>query len=124
PVCNYDFYPTLMDLVKAKPNKQAFDGVSIASILKNPRTKSPERAFYWHYPLENPHFLGGRSAGSIRKGDWKLIQFFDDKTIELYNLKDDAGEEKNLANNNPKKVKELIGDLQTWRKDVGVEEKY
>jgi arylsulfatase A-like enzyme len=118
PVCNYDFYPTLMELVKAKPNTQKFDGISIASTLKNSSKALPLRTFYWHYPLEKPHFLGGRSAGSIRKGDWKLIEFFDDKSIELYNLKDDLSESNNLSARQPDKVIELRKDLAAWRKRV------
>lgn len=119
PVCNYDFYPTLMELTGAKPNDQKFDGISIAPVLKNPTINTSERTFYWHYPLDKPHFLGGRSAGSIRKGDWKLIQFFDDNTIELYNLKQDIGESNNLASSKPDKVKELMKDLENWRAEVG-----
>ena len=119
PVCNYDFYPTLMELTGAGSNNQKFDGISLAPVLKNPAKATPERTFYWHYPLDKPHFLGGRSSGSIRKGDWKLIQFFDDKTLELYNLKQDEGEKNNLAAQNPAKVKELVNDLESWRKNVG-----
>lgn len=122
PVCNYDFYPTLMDLIGAKPNHQAFDGISLAGLLKNPEQKGPERTFYWHYPLDKPHFLGGRSAGSIRRGDWKLIQFYDDGTIELYNLKADIGEMHNLAGQNPDKVNELMTALKQWRTRVGADE--
>src|SRR5690606_34400781 len=119
PVCNYDFYPTFMELVKAKPNKQEFDGISIASTLKDAGKKLPQRSFYWHYPLDKPHFLGGRSAGSIRKGDWKMIEFFDDKSIELYNLKSDPSETTNLSVKQPEKVKELSKDLAAWRSRVG-----
>ncbi|HEY0669230.1 MAG TPA: sulfatase [Sphingobacteriaceae bacterium] len=121
PVCTYDFYPTFMDLINAKPNNQQFDGVSIAGILKSPSKNSSERTFYWHYPLDAPHFLGGRSAGSIRKGDWKMIQFFDNKTTELYNLKKDEGETTNLVSQNPDKVRELEKDLENWRKNVGAD---
>lgn len=119
PVCNYDFYPTFMELIHAKPNNQQFDGISIARTLKNPAARTPQRTFYWHYPLDQPHFLGGRSAGSIRKGDWKLIQFFDNNTTELYNLKQDESETTNLVTQNPEKVRELEKDLQSWRINVG-----
>lgn len=119
PVCNYDFYPTLVELTGAKPSRQKFDGISLVPVLYNPTESIPERTLYWHYPLDRPHFLGGRSAGSIRKGDWKLIQFFDNKSIELYNLKQDIAEKNNLASRNPDKVRELIVDLENWRADVG-----
>src|SRR5690606_28595140 len=79
PVANYDFYPTLMDLIGAKRSRESFDGISVANVLKNPGEKYPERSLFWHYRLDKPHFRGGRSSGSIRKGDWKLLQFFDNK---------------------------------------------
>lgn len=118
PFSTYDLYPTLIDLVGAAPNKQKFDGISIAPVLKNSNVQFPERRFYWHYPLNQPHFLGGRSAGSIREGDWKMIEFFDDKSIELYNLKDDISESNNLANKFPEKIKHLSRSLRAWRNSV------
>lgn len=118
PMATYDFYPTLMELIGAKPNEQHLDGVSIVDALQNPGETQPERAFYWHYPLDKPHFLGGRSAGSIRKGDWKLIAFFDDRTTELYNLREDVGEQHDLAAQHPAKVAELLNELQQWQHNV------
>ncbi len=118
PVVNMDFYPTFMQVIGAKPNKQHFDGVDLTKKLENTKSKLPDRKFYWHYPLDKPHFLGGRSAGSIRDGDWKLIEFFDDNTNELYNLKEDIGEVRNLAAKNPEKVKTLSKELHAWRKEV------
>ncbi|MEC3880118.1 sulfatase-like hydrolase/transferase [Parapedobacter sp. 10938] len=119
PMATYDVYPTLMDLIDAKPNRQPFDGVSIAQTLRHPKQVPPERSFYWHYPLDKPHFLGGRSAGSIRKGDWKLIEFFDDSTTVLYNLRDDLGEQRDLAAQHPATAADLAAELQRWRQDVG-----
>lgn len=73
----------------------------------------------WYYPLDKPHFLGGRSSGAIRKGDWKLIEFFDTGQKELYNLADDISEKNNLAGTNPEEVAELQKLLNAWRKEVG-----
>ncbi|MBL7141143.1 MAG: sulfatase, partial [Planctomycetes bacterium] len=73
----------------------------------------------WHYPLAKAHFLGGRSTGAIRQGDWKLIEFFDTGEVELYNLADDIGESNNLAGAKTDKVKELRQALAAWRKAVG-----
>ncbi|MES3018497.1 MAG: sulfatase [Bacteroidota bacterium] len=120
PAVNLDFYPTFMDLIKAKPNTQKLDGISLTKVLKG-NTKTPPRNFYWHYPLNAPHFLGGRSAGSIISGDWKLIEFFDNKSVELYNLKKDISETNNLAAENPEKVNEMSAGLAKWRKDVNAQ---
>ncbi len=112
---NYDIYPTLMELIGAKNNDQIVDGKSFAGILSNINYKIPERNLYWHYPLDKPHFLGGRSAGSIVNGDWKLIEFFDTNSFELYNLKTDPGEKNNLSTKYPLKVRNFKNDLQTCR---------
>jgi len=97
--------------------------MSFSRILFSNTAKMPDRTFYWHYPLDKPHFLGGRSAGSIRHGDWKLISFFDDGHKELYNLKNDIGEKHDLAARYPDKVKELTNALVAWQKSVGATEK-
>jgi arylsulfatase A len=120
PTSNIDFYPTLCQLAGIRPNsKQHIGGVSILPLLKNPNYQLKRQAFYWHYPLDKPHFLGGRSSGAVRKGDWKLIEFFDTGDKELYNLADDISEKNNLAGTNPEKVAELQGLLKAWRKEVG-----
>jgi arylsulfatase A-like enzyme len=73
PTCNFDFYPTLAEAVGITPNPaQHMDGRSILSVLKDPENEMTPETYYWHYPLEKKHFLGGRSSGAIRHGDWKL----------------------------------------------------
>ena len=76
---------------------------------------------YWHYPLNKPHFLGGRSSGAIRQNNYKLIEFFDDGHVELYNLADDIGEKHNLSEKLSEKVAELQNRLSAWRSKVGAE---
>ena len=120
PTCNIDFYPTLLRIAGLKPDPaQYLDGVSILPLLKNPRTKLDRNTLYWHYPLKKPHFLGGRSAGAIRQGDFKLIEFFDNGKVELYNLSEDISEKNNLARKLPEKTAELQKRLTQWRMDVG-----
>lgn len=123
PVATFDFYPTFMELIGAKPNGQKLDGISFAKLLSNPSAKLRARNFYWNYPLEKPHFLGGRSAGSIRKGDWKLIEFYDKNEIQLFNLKNDPGEKNDLAAASSDRVNALKKDLIAWRKEVNAKTK-
>ncbi|RAV28208.1 sulfatase [Sinomicrobium soli] len=116
PVANYDFYPTMADWAGGTiPGHM--DGKSMVSLLKAKKRKQ-KRSFYWHYPLKKRHFLGGRSSGSIRHGDWKLIEFFDTGKYELYNLKDDPGEQNNLVHQSPEKAHRLQKRLAQWRKEV------
>ena len=120
PVSNIDFYPTFLQLASLKADqRQRLDGLSILPLLKNPKAKLARNTLYWHYPLKKPHFLGGRSTGAIRQGSFKLIEYFDKGTVELYNLADDIAEQHNLAKKLPKKAVELQKRLKSWRRDVG-----
>jgi arylsulfatase A-like enzyme len=121
PINSVDLYPTLLELADTKaPPDYPLDGSSYVSLLKGAKTRTRE-PLYWHFP----GYLGaGRGqwrttpAGSIRDGDWKLIEFFEDGRLELYNLKDDLGEKTNLATKKPEKVKELHAKLVAWRKQI------
>ena len=120
PVCTTDFCPTFAEAARCTPaRRQTIDGLSLVPVLRNPRAALRRDTFYWHYPLEKSHFLGGRSVGAIRKGDWKLIEFFDTGELELYHLAEDPGEQQNLAGQRADKRKELVKDLHTWQNSVG-----
>jgi len=121
PFITFDFYPTLCQILGVKNPGVEFDGRSAWDTWKNPSAKASERPLFWHYPLDEPHFLGGRSCGSVRMGDWKLMEFFDSGEKELYNLRDDQGEERNLLNENPAIVEKLYNMMLEWRKDVGAQ---
>ena len=120
PTSNIDFYPTFLKISGCRAQQfQHIDGVSILPLLINPKAELARDTFYWHYPLEKPHFLGGRSAGAIRQGNFKLIEFFDTGQVELYNLADDISEQHNLASELPEKATELQKLLAKWRTEVG-----
>src|SRR5262249_21372673 len=107
----------------AKPPQQVLDGVSLVPIWKEPKAALKREAIYAHFPgyLEGsgPGNWRTTPAGSIRAGDFKLLEFFEDGRLELYNLKDDVGEKNNLAGKLPDKAKELHDKLVAWRKAVG-----
>lgn len=123
PINSVDLYPTLLDLAGAKPKDgYVLDGASVAPLLRNPAATLPGRKpLFWHFP----GYLGAGKdawrttpAGSIRSGDWKLIEFFESGKTELYNLKDDVGEKTDLAAKLPAKAKALHTELVAWRKTV------
>ncbi|QIF01217.1 sulfatase [Roseimicrobium sp. ORNL1] len=121
PVNGLDWFPTLLDVAGVKPkDTQPMDGVGIIGLLRNSKEKR-EGAMYWHYPLAKPHFLGGRSAGAMRDGSWKLIEFFDTGELELYNLATDEGEQKNLAKEMPEKLAAMHEQMKAWRASTGAE---
>ena len=120
PVTSVDYYPTFQEITGAKPaGVQKLDGLSIVPLLKDPDASLKREAIYWHYPLSRPHFLGGRSGGAVRAGNWKLVEFFGTGKFELYNLANDIGEKHDLAAEQPAKLAELRKKLADWRKEVG-----
>jgi len=122
PVNIMDFYPTLLQALNIRPNpNQHLDGASFLSTLKDVEARPERDTMVWHYPLDKPHFLGGRSSGAIRHGDWKLIEFFEDNRVELYDLRQDVGETHDLAQTRPETVALLQKKLKRWRKEVGVD---
>jgi arylsulfatase A-like enzyme len=123
PINSVDLYPTLLELAGAKPpEKYPLDGVSYVRLLTSGGKAPLDReAIYWHFP----GYLGAGAgswrttpAGAIRAGDWKLLEFFEDGRLELYNLREDIGEKHNLAGQMPAKVKELHAKLLAWRKEI------
>lgn len=122
-IIGVDLYPTLLDVAGVKsPKDYVMDGISYWKLLQNGGKGSLDReALYWHFP----GYLGaGEGAwrttpvGAIRSGDWKLMEFFEDGHLELYNLRDDLSEKNNLATKNPTQTKELHAKLVAWRKQI------
>jgi arylsulfatase A-like enzyme len=91
------------------------DGVSFAATLRGGSSPGRE-AVFWHFPC---YIGGGGPSSAIRKGDFKLIEFFEDRRVELYNLAADPGENEDLALSLPAKATELYGDLQSWQRETG-----
>ncbi|MEA3406466.1 MAG: sulfatase [Chloroflexota bacterium] len=116
PVSSPDFYPTVLQMAGLDLfPEQHKDGVSLVPLLEG--TGTPEReAIYWHYP----HYgnQGGTPGSSLRAGDHKLIEFFEDGRIELYDLRQDVSEEENLAEEKPELALRLKRLLAGWRESV------
>jgi arylsulfatase A len=118
PVVTHDFYPTFMELAGMQASDgQPVDGMSLMPLLSGAGDLGRD-SLYWHYPLAKPRSLGGRSAGAIRDGGYKLIEFFDTGELELYDLANDFGESRNLAAALPDKVAALHSRLAGWRSSV------
>ena len=116
PVTSPDFYPTLLEMAGLDPiPEQHCDGVSIAPLL-NGEPSIDREAIFWHYP----HYgnQGGTPGSSVRCGDYKLIEFFEEGQIELYNLREDIGEENDLSQSEPETRARLHALLAEWRRSV------
>ncbi len=122
PVITMDLFPTLMEIAGIPDGaKTAVDGVSLVPILRQSGNLERDELF-WHYPHYQHYQKGGATPYSaIRKGDYKLIESLTDNHVELYNLKEDIGEQHDLAAQMPDKVNELRDRLNAWRKEVGAQ---
>lgn len=116
-VISTDFYPTILELAGLPMlEDQHKDGISLVPLLKENK-KIEREAIFWHYP----HYHGSEwtPGAAIRSGDWKLIEFYDLETTELYNLADDIGEKHDLSETFPDKRDELKTLLRKMQKETG-----
>jgi arylsulfatase A-like enzyme len=115
PVSSPDFFPTLLEAAKAKPQPgQKLDGLSLMPVLQGGNL--PERALFWHYP----HYgnQGGAPTAAVRRGDWKLIEWMEDGRVELFNLAQDVSEKNDLASAEPERTAQMLAELRTFQQDV------
>jgi arylsulfatase A len=108
PVSSIDFFPTLC------PTASRTDGLDLGPLLRG--QSIAKRPLFWHYPHYSDQ--GGMPSGAIRLGEWKLIEFYEDGRLELFNLTTDPGEKRNLAQREAKRARQLHEQLAEWRKSV------
>ena len=133
PLTSVDLLPTLAEIAGAPlPKNQPVDGVSFLPVMRG--EKLPERPIFWHYPL----YLSGKGSAIVkpvfgtdkmywravpatvmRQGDWKLFLFYEDKNFELYNVKKDVGEKRNVAAEHPELLNEMKQKLLGWVRETG-----
>ncbi|MDH3346493.1 MAG: sulfatase [Desulfobulbaceae bacterium] len=116
PVISTDFYPTLLEMTDLPfQHDQHLDGISLVPLLKNKGEISRD-AIYWHFPHYSPQ--GGTPSAAVRVDNYKLIEFFEDNHVELYDLKQDIGELKDISKNRPRMTSKLKDMLHLWLKQV------
>jgi arylsulfatase A-like enzyme len=113
PMTSVDYFPTIATIAGIKA--PAHDGVDLTDFLRTGNALE-ERPMFWHYP----HYgnQGGSPGSAVRLGDWKLIEFFEDDRVELYNLNDDVGESNEIGAENTEIRDDLLNRLRAWREDV------
>jgi len=117
PVISTDFFPSLLDMagLPLQPENHP-DGISLVPLLKGKKQLGRD-GIYWHFPHYSNHGMQS-PGGAIRSGDYKLLEYFENNTVQLFNLREDIGEQNDLAVAEPKKAAELQTMLQVWRKEV------
>jgi arylsulfatase A-like enzyme len=114
PVISIDFFATLLAATNIPLTPQShISGLNILPLLKGESIN--ERPLFWHYPHYSNQ--GGGPGSAIRKGDWKLIKWYENGKQELYNIKEDIGERKNMIDQEPKIARSLSKQLYKWLKD-------
>ena len=113
PVISTDFYPTLLEAAGLPPETaKTLDGESILPTLRQ-TDRLKRKAIFFHYPNYAWH-RSNRLGGAIREGDYKLIKWYDDESVELYNLADDLSEKNDLSGKMPRKAADLKHKLEAW----------
>ncbi len=117
PVNSMDLYPTVLSTLKleARP-EQHQDGVDLSGLWEN-GAEEVHDVLFWDFP----HYHGSAwtPGCALRKGDWKVIQFYEGNKVELYNLKEDIGEQNDLAESHPEKLGELLKELEKVKEKLG-----
>jgi arylsulfatase A-like enzyme len=116
PVVLGDLCPTICALAKvAPPTTLDFQDISPVLFAQKPLN----RPLFWH----QPHYMnqGGKPAGVVREGEWKLIEQYEDGSLELYNIAQDPSETTDLSATEPARVAALRGKLEAWRRSVGTD---
>ena len=116
PIISTDFYPSLLEMAGLPAsNDQTLDGVSFVPALKGEAfDRGP---IFWHFPQYSNHGMQS-PGGAVRLGDYKLLEYFEKNTVQLFNLREDIGEQNDLSLTEPKIREKLIALLHSWRKDV------
>ena len=119
PVISVDYFPTMLQIAGLKtPRGLTIDGESLVPLLRQEGGWMRE-AIFWHYPHYHPG--GATPYGAIRSGDWRLVEFYEDGRVELFNLRDDPTEKTDLASTMPDRAMQLRQQLKSWRAKVGAQ---
>jgi arylsulfatase A len=120
PVTTPDLYPTILDMLglPLRP-EQHVDGESIVPVLAEEKSLKRD-AIFWHFPHYSNHGMQS-PGGAVRSGKYKLIEYFENNTVQLFDLENDLGELNDISNENPEKVNELRAMLHEWRKEVSAQ---
>jgi len=121
PVISNDLFPTILEAAGMPLRSDLHrDGLSLVPLMRDPTAQLDRSALFWHFPHYSNHGMQS-PCGAIRAGDYKLIEYFENRSVQLFNLHEDIEEQKDLSASMPEKVAELRNQLTRWRSDVGAQ---
>jgi len=117
PVLSMDLHPTIANLTGCEvvDHSEAFDGIDVSTVLKDPASSLEREAVFFHYPHYYPTTT---PVSAVRRGPWKLLQYHEDGRTELYQLEDDPGEQNDVASAHPEVASQLQTQLTAWLDEV------
>jgi arylsulfatase A-like enzyme len=115
PTISNDFFPTLCEIAGVDIFSSKTDGVSLLKLMRNPGAKLSREYLFWHYPH---YYLTTTPVSAVRYNNWKLLRYYEDNKVELYNLQDDIGERINLAEINSDVTNKMIEKLDEWLQET------
>lgn len=136
PMIGVDIFPTLCDIANASRPDQILDGQSLVPFVTQGKQidSLSNRSLFWHFPAylqstrrkelyaeQRDPIFRTRPCSVIRKGPWKLIQYFESGDTELYNLELDISEANDLAEKHPERAKRMLDELNAWQQSVGAD---
>ena len=110
-----DYFPTILEMTSMEVVEAGIDGRSLVPLLKNVNA-TLDRNLYWHYP--HYHAGGDGPYSAVRSGKYRLIEFHEDRSVRLYDLENDIGEQTDLATVMSERAADLQGDLHRWRDSI------
>lgn len=116
-----DFFPSILEMaqVKSYTTVQKTDGLSFVPLLKGKKKVAKDRALIWHFPNNwGPAGPGIGTTSTIRRGDYKLIYYYEDQKVELFNITENIGENTDLSSRYPQIVKGLSAELGNYLREV------
>lgn len=118
-VTGADLFPTILDMLQLNLHpEQHLDGQSFKWALEKKTNPMPERELFWHNAVPRPVRTGDFSSTAIRKGKYKLIEFYDQNRVELYDLQNDPEEKYNLSDLMPEVSMPMLNRVHQWRKEI------
>ena len=122
-VMGIDLYPTFMAFANAKSGQKELDGENFMPLLVGDTDSLEKRALYWFFPKWEQYKAKTNKwknswRNVINDGQYKLIQYPDYETVEVYDLNNDPREAKDISKTHPEITQRLVKQLNQWKLDI------